>query len=66
MYDPMAPRKDSDPGFIIGWRHKSRFEAGKLEGEMTYGEAVRKAEELSRKEPDKTFWAEKHIERHGH
>jgi len=60
-YDPMAPKHDSDPGYIVAWRHKRRFEAGKLEGEMTYGEARRKAEELRLQEPEKTFWAEKRL-----
>jgi hypothetical protein len=43
--DPLA-RRDSDPGYQVGWRHKVRFEKGHLEGEMTFGEASRKAAEL--------------------
>lgn len=39
-------RRDGDPGYQVGWRHKVRFEAGTLDGEMTYGEAKRKAAEL--------------------
>jgi hypothetical protein len=57
----MDPKKDSDTGHIVAWRHMRNFEAGKLEGEMTYGEAKKKAEELTAKEPDRTYWAEKHI-----
>lgn len=61
MYSAMDPRKDSDTGYVVGWRHKRKFEAGVLEGEMTFAQARQKAEELSAKEPDKTFWAEKHL-----
>jgi hypothetical protein len=61
MYSSMNPRKDSDTGYIVAWRDMRKFEAGKLDGEMTYGEARKKAEELSAREPDKTYWAEKHI-----
>ena len=61
MYSSMDPKKDSDTGYIVAWRHMRKFEAGKLEGEMTYGEAKKKAEELTAKEPDKTYGAEKHI-----
>jgi hypothetical protein len=61
MYSGMDQKSDSDPGYVVAWRHKRKFEAGVLEGEMTYGEARKKAEELSAKEPDKTYWAEKHL-----
>jgi hypothetical protein len=43
--DPLW-RRDEDPGYQVGWRHRTRFEKGYLEGEMTYGEASRKAAEL--------------------
>ena len=39
-------KRDDDPGYRIGWKYKYRFEKGHLEGEMTYGEARRKAAEL--------------------
>ena len=61
MYSSMDTRKDSDTGYIVAWRHMRKFEAGKLEGEMSYAEAKKKAAQLTAKEPDKTYWAEKHI-----
>ena len=62
--DPLW-RRDSDPGYRVGWKYKYKFEKGHLEGEMTYGEARRQAAELAAKEPDKVFWPELVItERH--
>jgi hypothetical protein len=55
--DPLWKR-DSDPGYRVGWRSKARFEAGHLEGEMTYGEAARKAQELAAQDKDKTYYPE--------
>jgi hypothetical protein len=55
--DPLWKRAD-DPGYRIGWRSKAKFEKGHLDGEMTYGEATKKAAELSAAEPDKTFYPE--------
>lgn len=55
--DPLWKRA-SDPGYRIGWRSKARFEKGHLEGEMTYGEASQKAEELASQDPSKTFYPE--------
>jgi hypothetical protein len=43
--DPLS-RRDADPGYQVGWRHKAQFQKGHLDGEMTYGEARRKAAEL--------------------
>jgi hypothetical protein len=43
--DPLR-RRDSDPGYRVGWRHRVRFEKGHLEGDMSYGEARRRADEL--------------------
>jgi hypothetical protein len=43
--DPLR-RRDSDPGYRVGWRHRVRFEKGHLEGELSYGEASRRAAEL--------------------
>lgn len=51
-------KRDDDPGYRIGWKYKYRFEKGHLEGEMTYGEARRKAAELQAAEPDKVYFAE--------
>lgn len=62
-YDPMAPKNDDDPGYIIGWRHKRQFTAGRLaEQVMTYGEARQRAEALCAEDPSKTFWAEHLLE----
>jgi hypothetical protein len=49
--DPLL-RRDSDPGYQVGWRHKVRFEKGHLEGEMSYGEASRRAAELQTKDTE--------------
>jgi hypothetical protein len=62
MYSGLFNKHDTDTGYVIGWRYKKKLEAGKLEGEMTYGEAKKKAEELSAKEPEKSFWPEKKLE----
>jgi hypothetical protein len=51
-------KRAADPGYRIGWRSKAKFEKGHLDGEMTYGEAVAKAEALAAQEPDKTFYPE--------
>ena len=51
-------KKASDKGYGIGWKLRYGFERGRLDGEMTYGEALKKAAELGAKEPNKVFWAE--------
>lgn len=55
--DPLRHRNE-DSGYRIGWRYKYKFEKGALDGEMTYGEARKKAAELQAKEPDKVFFPE--------
>lgn len=55
--DPLLHRNE-DTGYCIGWRYKYKFEKGVLDGEMTYGEAKKKAAELQAKEPDKVFFPE--------
>lgn len=55
--DPLLHRQD-DKGYTIGWKLKYGFERGRLDEEMTYGEAKKKAEEMEAKEPDKVFWPE--------
>lgn len=55
--DPLW-RRVNDPGYRVGWRHKVKFEKGHLEGEMTYGEAEKKAAELSAQDPQKTYYPE--------
>lgn len=49
--DPLW-RRASDPGYRVGWRHKSKFEKGHLDGEMTYGEASKKAAELQKQDSE--------------
>ena len=51
-------KRDTDTGYQIAWKLKYGFQKSHLEGEMTYGEATRKAAELQAKEPEKVFWAE--------
>jgi hypothetical protein len=51
-------KKDEDKGYRIGWKLKYGFQKSHLDGEMTYGEARKKAAELQAKEPEKVFWAE--------
>jgi len=62
MYSALFKKQDSDTGYHVGWRDKKKLEAGKLAGEMSYGEARKKAAELSAKEPEKSFWPEKTLE----
>lgn len=55
--DPLWKRQN-DPGYRIGWRSKAGFETGYLDGEMTYGEAEKKARELAAKDSAKTYFPE--------
>jgi hypothetical protein len=55
--DPLQ-RRENDPGYRVAWKHKYKFEKGHFDEEMTYGEALRLAEKMELKEPDKTFWPE--------
>ncbi|MDT8386720.1 MAG: hypothetical protein RQ736_04360 [Thiogranum sp.] len=53
------PHPLDTPGYIVAWRDKQAFEAGKmLDDVMTFGEATRKAEELSKKSDNRFYWAE--------
>ena len=55
----IEPRPADEPGYIIAWRHKYEFKAGKnLDEVMTYGEAVKKAEQLTAESSDTVYWAE--------
>ena len=59
MTTGIEPHKDDEPGYIIAWRHKKEFKAGKNRDEvMTYGKALKKAEELTSKSKDTVYWAE--------
>lgn len=55
--DPLW-RRDSDPGYRIGWRSKLGFEKGHLDGEMTYGEARARAAELAARDSSKAYFPE--------
>ena len=55
--DPLR-RREADHGYTVGWKIKQGFERGRLDGEMTYGEARRKAAELQALHPDRTYWPE--------
>jgi hypothetical protein len=49
--DPLR-RRDDDPGYRVGWRHRVRFEKGHCGDDMTFGEARRKAAELQAKDAE--------------
>jgi hypothetical protein len=49
--DPLM-RRAADPGYRVGWRHRSQFLKGHLEDEMTYGAAATKAAELQAKDSE--------------
>lgn len=55
--DPLWKRA-SDPGYRVGWRSRAGFEKGHIDGEMTYGEAQNKAQELAAKDAAKTYFPE--------
>ena len=45
MSENLVKRND-DTGYIIAWKHKYNFDTGKMDEEMTYGEALEKCEQL--------------------
>lgn len=56
--DPLV-RRDEDPGYQVGWRHRVEFRKGHLGGEMTYGEARRKAAQLQAQDTEgKVYYPE--------
>jgi hypothetical protein len=58
MSGGIEPHNPDEQGWIIAWRHKSEFKAGKNPEVMTYGEARKKAEELTAASEDTFYWAE--------
>lgn len=59
MASGVDPHKPDEPGYIVAWRHKSQFKAGKnIDQVMTYAEAAKKAEELTANSSDTVYWAE--------
>jgi hypothetical protein len=55
--DPLQ-RRAKDKGYQINWKLRYGFQTGHLDGEMTYGDAVKKAAELGGKDHDKVYWAQ--------
>ncbi len=55
--DPLWKRAE-DPGYRVGWRSRTEFAKGHIDGEMTYGEAQKKAQELAAKDAAKTYFPE--------
>ncbi len=51
-------KKANDSGYRVSWKLRYGFESGQLDGEMTYGEAKKKAAELGASDHDKVYWAE--------
>ena len=51
-------RRDADTGYRVACKLKYGFEKKHLDGEMTYGDAKKKAAVLQAYEPDKVYWAE--------
>jgi hypothetical protein len=59
-YSSMHPVPDSEPGYIVAWKYKYQFKAGKYSDQvMTFAEATKRAEELAAQHPEMTFWPEK-------
>ena len=59
MPTAVDPHSTDEPGYIVAWRSKKEFKAGKYPDEvMTYGEARAKAEKLSAENTELTYWAE--------
>ncbi len=59
MAEDTFHHKDDEPGFVIGWKYKYKFESGQYDEEMTYGEARRRVSRLHDEHPDMTFWPKK-------
>lgn len=51
-------RHASDKGYHIAWKSRYGFERGHDDAEMTYGDAVKMAEDLGSKDHNKVYWAE--------
>ncbi len=65
MSDTTFLAKDSDTGYIVAWRYKYEFNAGKYDEVMTYGEARKRAEKLTAENKDRVFWPERKKESAG-
>jgi len=64
----IGPHAPDEPGYIVAWRSKKEFRAGKyLDAVMSYAQAGEKADKMSAEHPEMTFWAEhtpQHFEPH--
>ena len=49
-------RPANEDGYIIAWKYKYQYETGRLDGQMTYGEALKQCTKLCADDPEKTFW----------
>ncbi len=58
MSGGVEPHKSDEKGYIVAWRHRSEYKAGKQAEVMTYAQAVKKAEELTASSKDTFYWAE--------
>ena len=59
MSDDPLLYSDDEPGFIIAWRAKYEFDAGRLAEKMTYAQAIEKCRQLREERPDRTFWPQR-------
>lgn len=58
---------ESDPGFVVAWRSKSKHKAGVFGDKvMTWGQAHRAVERLRRVHPENTYWEEHIPQDYGH
>jgi len=57
--------KSSDTGYVVAWKYKYEFKAGKYAEAMTYGEAKQRAEQLAAEHKEMVFWPEKQKESAG-
>ena len=59
MSASVEPHKLEEDGYIVAWRSKKEFMAGKnLDKVMTYGKAIQEAEKLTKKGDGNVYWAE--------
>lgn len=59
MVEDTFHHRDDEPGFVVCWRYKYKFESGQYDEEMTYGQARQRVAQLHEKHPDMTFWPKK-------
>jgi hypothetical protein len=51
-------RGEGDKGYTIGWKMRYGFERGRLDEDLSFAAAEKKAAEMGAKEHDKVFWPE--------